>query len=80
MALDQAPRDRSAGAVELGRAVGGLPEQDDPGRGETVEGRGEGRILDVWQRLGPPLAVARPSGGAAEASGAGARRGAAGAR
>ena len=50
--LDQPPRDRRAGAVEFGRAVAGLAEQDDPRVGEAVEGLGEGGIVDVRQRLG----------------------------
>ena len=41
-----------AGAVELAGPVAGLAEQHHAGVGVAVEGRGEGRIVDVRQGLG----------------------------
>lgn len=50
--LDQAPRNRIAGAVEFGGAVAGLAEQNDAGIGEAVDEFGEGRIVDTGQQFG----------------------------
>ncbi len=50
--LDQPPRDRRASAVEFGRAVARLAEQDEAGVAEPVEWRGEAGIIDLRQRLG----------------------------
>jgi hypothetical protein len=49
--LDQAPRDRGAGAIELRRPVAGLAERDDTAIGEAVKQRAEARMVEVRQRL-----------------------------
>ena len=51
VALDQAPGDGGAGAIELRRAVRGLAEQHDARRRKPVEGGSERRVIDGWQRL-----------------------------
>ena len=50
--LDQPFRDCGTGAIEFGRAVAGLAEQDHARVGEAIEDVPEGRIVDVRQRLG----------------------------
>ena len=50
--LDQAPRDRGAGAIEFRGAVGRLAEEHHLGIGEAIEHRAERFILaDRRQRL-----------------------------
>jgi hypothetical protein len=57
--LDQAPRDRRPGAIELARAVAGLAQQHDARVGEAIERTGEGWIVYVRQGLGRGLETAR---------------------
>lgn len=50
--LDEAAGDRGARGVEFVRAVAGFAQQHDLAIGEAIEGRGEGFVVDVRQRLG----------------------------
>ena len=49
--LDQALRDRRAGAIKFGCAVAGLAQQDDAAIGEAVKELSESGIIEPGQRI-----------------------------